>query len=223
MIARRGRFGTRPRCPDGPQRRFGSENGAPASFFRCVVALAAFHVRSQQTLHWLTKIEAWPSFDRTVSTKNKKQQNFDAAAVRTRFCLPNALGPRPGVVRMARGGSPDAPQGDLGPTRRPTWQPRWPNLASRCRPECVPARPRSDVERPRSPRKRPRAPENEISSIFGSPGPLLASIFEPSGELFERGFGRSCFACGVSTEMPKTPRSTFSAFYLLAVRAGKCT
>ena len=168
------------------------------------------------TLHWLTKIEVRLSFDRT-----KKRRNFDAEAVRTRFCLPNALRPRPGVVRMACGGSPDAPQGDLGPTRRLTWQPRWPNLAYRSRPECVPARPRSDAERPRSPRKRPRAPESEISSIFGSPGPLLASIFEASGELFERGFGRSCFACGVSTEMPKTPRSTFSAFYLLAVRAGK--
>ena len=169
-----------------------------------------------KTLHWLTKIEVRPSFDHT-----KKRRNFDAEAVRTRFCLPNALRPRPGVVRMTRRGSPDAPQSDLGPTRRPTWQPRWPNLASRSRPGGVPARSRSDAERPRFPRKRLRAPENDISSIFGSPGPLLASIFEASGELFESGFGRSCFACGVSAEMPKTPRSTFSAFYLPAVRAGK--
>ena len=91
-------------------------------------------------------------------------------------------------------------------------------------------RPGASPERRGAAKIPPKAPESarernfvDFSSIFGWPGPLLASIFGGSCVLFERGFGRSCFACGVSTEMPKTPRSIFSAFYLLAVRAGKCT
>ena len=62
-----------------------------------------------KTLHWLTKIEVRPSFDRT-----KKRRNFDVVAVRTRFGVPNALGLRPSVVWMASGGSPDAPRDALG-------------------------------------------------------------------------------------------------------------
>ena len=99
-----------------------------------------------KTLHWLTKIEVRPSFDRT-----KKRRNFDAEAVRTGFGVPNARGSGSVVVRMARGGSPDAPCNVL----KPSWgRPGRPESAlgpSRAHPGPLRSALMASAARPRAP------------------------------------------------------------------------
>ena len=146
-----------------------------------------------KTLYWLTKIEVRPCFERT-----KNQRNFDVGAVRSCCCLPNALGARPGVVWMARGGSPDAPRGDLGPTWGRPGRPKSALGPSRTRPGALlGASP--DVRG--GPPSAPGRPTEDFSCFFVVSGP----IFVDSDELF----GRSRCLRHLYGGGPESPSSIF--------------
>ena len=153
-----------------------------------------------KTLHWLTKIEVRPSFDRS-----KKRRNFDPEAVRTRFCLPNALGPHAGVVWMARGGSPDGPRGDLGPTWARPGRPR----ALLGRPRRVPDRSwtpsPASAERPRAPRSAQRSNFRVFSSFWDRFWSIRTRFsIDFASKKASSNTGRRC----PQTHCSKSPRST---------------
>ena len=103
-------------------------------------------------------------------------------AVRTRFGVPNALGLRPSVVRMACGGSPDAPQGALGASWDRPSRPESALGASRTRP-----RPLLGAS-PSVCRVTPNASERSKAK-FSCFFVVSAPIFLDSDELFDRLFG----------------------------------
>ena len=211
MIARKRRFWRSARSPGRPPGAILGPKMVPRRhFFGACWRLVRTSSEVNKTLHWLTKIEVRPSFDRT-----KKRRNFDAEAVRTRFCLPNALRPRPGVVRMARGGSPDAPQGDLGPT--------WSRLG-RPKNALGPSETRPGALLDASPGVRgasssaPERPTTEFSRFFVVLGPIF---IDPNGV-----FERFCVDSGIVEYRSAVPADTtleVSSCDLTSMRSCKST